>query len=68
MRLRERFGGHASLWLYRAEWPIESSPENAAIPFPLEELAAWGSWTGEPEGDAKRPRFQSGPLWAARGT
>lgn len=40
MRLRERFGGHASLRLYRAQRLIESSPEDAAIPYPLGELAA----------------------------
>lgn len=68
VRLRGRFGGYASFWLYCAELLIEAPPGDATIPYPLWESAAWESWIGEPGGDAKRPRFQSGPLSTVPGT
>ena len=68
VRLGGRFGGYASFWLYCAERLVEAPPDDAAIPYPLWESAAWKSWTGEHGEDAKRPRFQSGPLPAVRGT
>jgi hypothetical protein len=55
--LSERFGGHASFWLFCAERLIEDPPEDENITYPLYESKLWEEWSGSCE-----ISIQSGPL------
>ena len=62
-RLSERFGGHASFWLYCAERLMEDPPSEERIPYPLYGSSLWEEWVGgSGPGPRERPRFESGTL------
>ncbi len=63
LRLNEHFGGYASFWLHCAEKLSENPPEEEYLPYPLWESEIWKEWLEEGRG---QPRYQSGPLSAAR--
>ena len=60
-RLADRFGGHASFWLYGANRLIEDPPDEEHIPYPLYASPLWEEWTaGNGPGPDERPRYSSG--------
>ena len=61
-RFEEHFGGYASFWRFCAERLVADTPEEERLPYPLWNSHLWEEWTGSPEADVRRPRFQSGPL------
>jgi len=61
-RFEEHFGGYASFWRFCAGRLIEAPPADGRIAYPLWNSHLWEEWTRSLEADARRPRFQSGPL------
>ncbi len=62
-RLDERFGGHASFWLYCAERLMEDPPPEEHIPYPLYASSLWEEWVGgSGPGPYERPLYSSGAL------
>jgi hypothetical protein len=63
--LSERFGGHASFWLYCAQ-RLAEEPVGEKIPYPLWNSRLWKEWTGRPRSPIpsypRRGRVQSGAL------
>jgi hypothetical protein len=60
--LHERFGGHASFWLYCADRLIEDPPAEDPILYPLWESEMWEDWIASLGAASRLPRFQSGLL------
>ena len=61
-RFEEHFGGYASFWRFCAERLIADPPAGGHIAYPMWDSHLWEEWTGSPDADVRRPRFQSGPL------